>query len=320
MFISRLSKHFKVHQDDFRTASKPEPESLTQGEAAVAGAVGGATAGAVIGASAGYISALDDLRNPQVTVSDETYFSTRPEVVGAHYDDADLMTRYNPTTETTETYWTDDDWDPIIERHRVKAYQEPVFETEQAGMVRQVAGGALKGAAIGAVVGAAGMTAARATGVEVVKPKDILEDTQTAMIAGGAGGTVIGGIAGFHAGKVAQANAQVEVRTAPVYERQHVGWMPLERNARQISRDLNKGSGNYRISYEEIGDRYGNPPFQGQDAVYSNVPVGEQQKEYLSSTLTPLKGAAVGAVTGGVLGVAVGTAASVLTRMVTAKD
>ena len=311
MRIFSFAKH--VHTDDFRsTGKKNAPTSV---EVASKGAIAGAATGAIVGAGVGYVQGLGDLKNPQATVTDETYYSTRPELVGAEYDDADMLTRYNPSTKSTEFYWTDDDWDPIIKRHAVTPYQKPVFHSERPGMLKSVAGGAIKGAAAGAAIGAVGAVAARAAGLEGFGSQEILRDTPLAMAIGGAGGALVGGVAGYHAGSVAQSNALVEVRTAPTYQRQQIGWMPFERNASQISRDLGKGGGNYTIRYDELEGSYGNPPFQGQDKVYSNVQIDEHQQEYRSSTLTPWKGAAFGALTGGILGVAAGAAASVISRM-----
>lgn len=304
-----------INNDDFRPAPKKEPTQAKAGKLAAAGAVGGAAVGAVLGGGVGYLQRLENLANPEAQVSDQVYFSQRPDLVGAYYDDSDMLSRYNPTTESTEFYWTDDDWDPVIDYHDDKPYQKPVFQTEQAGTLKSVAGGAIKGAVIGGVVGAAGVSLARLAGFDKIQPQRVLDDSALAMVAGGAAGAIVGGAAGFHAGAVAQRNALVEVRTAPTYERQQIGWMPYERNASSIARDLGKGSGNYRLNYSELGDRYGKVPFEGQVRVRANVQVGEHQQEFRSSSLTPWKGALTGTLVGGALGVAVGAAASLANRL-----
>lgn len=304
-----------THNDDFKANSTLASSPKSSASKIGAGALGGAAAGAVIGAGIGYAQGLDGLRAPQVTFTDETYFSSMPKLVGASFDDADMISTYNPSTEQWDYHWTSDDWDPIIEGQPHRPYQRPVFENEKPGLLKSVTGGALKGAAVGAVVGAAGALAARAAGLENIEAPDILESTPLSMAVGGASGALIGGFAGYHAGTVAQAHAHVEVRTAPTYETRQIGWMPFERNARQISRDLGKGGGDFRIFYNELGGRYGNPPFEGQTRVYGRVPVGEHQKEFRSSGITPFSGAAFGALTGGLLGVAAGAAASVVSRM-----
>lgn len=314
MRIGSLSRH--IHNDDFRPAQKQKASPGDLKTSAITGATAGAVAGTVVGAAAGYLEGLDNLKNPTAEVTDKVYYSTRPELIGAHYDDEDSHLRYNSSTEQWETVYDDDDWDPIIERHRVKAYQEPVFDSSQAGLLRAIAGGAVKGAVIGGVVGAVGLTAARAAGWNKLNAKEILDNPQMNIAVGAAAGGIIGGLAGYHAGEVAQKHALVEVRTAPTYETQHIGWMPTERNASSIAREFGKGSGDYRLFYREVGERYGTPPFQGQDPVYSKVPVGEHQQEFLSSGITPIKGALIGTGLGAGLGIVVGVAASVLNRMV----
>lgn len=304
-----------THNDDFRAGTDSKRSSKSSATLVGAGALGGAAAGAVIGAGVGYLQGLEGLKSPQVTFTDETYYSTTPQLVGAYYDDADLVTQYNSSTEQWEYYWTSDDFSPIIERNAYRPYQRPVFSSEQPSLLKSVVGGATKGAAVGAVVGAAGTVLARAAGIENVGAAEVLESTPLSMAAGGVGGAIIGGLAGYHAGTVAQANAHVEIRTAPTYETQQIGWMPWERNAGQIAREFGKGGGDYRIFYSEVGDRYGSPPFEGQAPVYSKVPVGEHQQEFRSSGITPFKGAAFGAVSGGILGLAAGAAASVVARM-----
>lgn len=312
MNIRALSRF--VHNDDFRSAA-PTQARPSAGQAVAAGAVGGATVGAVIGAGVGYVQGLDNLRHPQATVTDETYSSTQPRLVGAYYDDEDSTYTYNSLTEQWEWQTDDDDWDPIIERVPNKQYSRPVFHSEQRGVLGSVALGAVKGAAVGGVVGALGVVGARAAGWNGFQANELLANPRSAAVVGGVTGALVGGVAGFHAGKVAQEYAQVEVRTAPTYETQQIGWQPWERNAREISREFNKGGGDFRIYYNEVGDRYGTHPFQGQDPVYSKVQVGEHQQRYLSSTLTPLKGAMLGVAGGAVLGVAVGVGASVFSRL-----
>lgn len=313
MRIGSASRY--LHNDDFRPVKPTDDLKPDTGRAAAAGAVAGATVGAVIGAGVGYVQGLDTLRNPEATVTDETYFSTQPQLVGARYDDEDSTYSYNHFTEQWEWQTDDDDWDPIIERVRNKQYSKPVFHSDQRGILGSVALGALKGAAIGGVVGAVGTIGARAAGWNGLDSRTLLENPGAAAAIGGVTGAVVGGVAGYHAGQVAQKNAQVEVRTAPTYERQQIGWQPTERAARQISRDFNKGSGDFTLRYSEVGDRYGDPPFKGHDPVYSKVQVGEHQQEYRSSSLTPVKGAMLGVAGGAVLGVAVGVGASVFTRL-----
>jgi hypothetical protein len=316
MKIGSLSKF--MHNDDFRSAKPADRVRPRPDKVAAAGAVAGATVGAVVGAGIGYAQGLETLRNPEATVTNETYFSTQPRLVGARYDDEDSNYVYDSFSEEWRWETDDDDWDPIIERVRNKQYSKPVFRTEQAGLLRSVATGALKGAAIGGVVGAVGAVGARAAGWNGLNGGEILENPGVAAAIGGATGAVIGGVAGFQAGKIAQQNALVETRTAPTYERQHIGWQPTERAARQISRDFNKGSGDFELRYSEVGDRYGTPAFQGHDKVYSRVQVGEHSEDYLSSSITPLKGALLGVAGGAALGVAVGVGASVFNRLMEA--
>lgn len=313
MRIGSFSRH--IHNDDFRSAKPDDRVRPKTGNVVAAGAVAGASLGAVVGAGVGYVQGMETLRNPEATVTDETYFSTQPRLVGAEYDDEDSTYTYNSLTEKWEWQTDDDDWDPIIERVRNKQYSKPVFHSNQSGILGSVAVGALKGAAIGGVVGAVGAIGARAAGWNGLSSKHILDNPRAAAAVGGAAGALVGGIAGFHAGQVAQQNALVEVRTAPTYQRQQIGWQPTERAARQIARDFNKGGGDFTLRYSEVGDRYGTPPFKGHDAVYSRVQVGEHQEEYLSSGLTPLKGALLGVAGGAALGVAVGVGASVFSRL-----
>lgn len=313
MRIGSLTRH--LHNDDFRPAKPAGDHKPELAETAAAGALAGASVGAVVGAGVGYLQGLSSLADPQATVTDETYFSTQPRLLGARYDDEDIVYQYNFSTEQYEWRTEDDDWDPIIERAPHKQYSRPEFHTDQRGIVGSVALGALKGAAIGGVVGAVGMVGARAAGWNGLSSKEIFWHPSAAAAVGGGAGALIGGVAGYHAGKVAQQNALVEVRTAPTYQTQQIGWQPTERAARQIARDFNKGSGDFELRYSEVGDRYGDPPFHGHDPVYSRVQVGEHQQRYLSSTLTPLKGALMGVAGGAVLGMTVGVCASVFTMM-----
>jgi hypothetical protein len=314
MRLGNLSRH--LHTDDFRSA-KPAPshtERLAKG--ALHGAAIGSAAGAVIGAGAGYVQGLTNARTPVGEVRDEVFFSQRPELIGASYDDEDTSMSYNSTTESWETETDDDDWDAIVRHHNDKEYRKPGFRLEKPGVVGSVLTGALKGAAIGGVVGAVGVTAARAAGWSGLSSKILVEEPGKAMLLGGAAGVIIGGVAGYHAGQVAHQNALVEVRTAPIYETQQIGWMPTEWNADDIARDLDKGWGDYDIYYKDLPSKYGDVPFQGQDPVYGRVQVGEGPKEYRSTFMTPLTGTLVGVAAGGLLGVAVGAAASVLNRLV----
>lgn len=318
--LTSLTRHLKTSREDFSpsavaAAKRGKTEGL--GADALKGAAVGAGAGAVVGAALGYAKGLEAEADLTYTVQDRTYYSQRPELVGADYDDVDRRRTYNSSKERWETKREDDDWDPIIVSHNDKPYQRPDFLKTGTGILGNVALGALKGAAIGSVVGAVGFTAARLSGVSLETSSNLFEDRRSFLVAGAAGGAVIGGIAGFHAGQVAQQHALREVRTAPVYETRQIGWMPTESNASQIARDLDKGYGDYKIDYRELGGRYGAVPFQGQDPVHAQVQIGETQKEYRSSALTPFTGALVGVAAGSVLGLVTGAAAAVLHDVVT---
>lgn len=306
--LSALTRHIRTSPGDFSPAARAQSNL---GQDALKGAAVGAGVGAVVGAAVGYVDGLKELPQRTVTVHDRTYYSQRPELVGADYDDVDRRSVYNHSQKRWETKREDDDWDPIIVNHNDKPYLRPDFIKTGTGILGNVALGALKGAAIGGVVGAVGFAAARLTGVDL-QTSDLLEDRRTFLIAGAAGGAVLGGIAGFHAGQVAQQHAFSEVRTAPVYENRQIGWMPTESNASQIARDLNKGYGDYKIMYNELGGRYGAVPFEGQDPVRANVQVGETQKVYRSEALNPMTGALAGVAAGSVLGLVTGAAAAVL--------
>ncbi len=299
-------------REDFSPSARSAQARESVGQSAVKGALVGAGAGAAIGAAVGYARGLEGMADQSVTVRDETYYSQRPELVGAEYDDVDYRSRYNHSKEKWERVREDDDWDPIIVKHNDKAYQRPDFIKTGAGMLGSIAAGALTGAALGGVVGAAGSTAARLAGVSFGEGADIFADKRSFLVAGAAGGAVIGGIAGFHAGQVAQEHAVSAVRTAPVYETRQIGWMPTESNASRIARDLGKGSGDYTLDYRELGDRYGAVPFEGQDKVHAKVQVGETQREYRSTALNPINGALAGIAMGGVLGLVTGATAAVL--------
>ena len=114
MKIGSFSKF--THNDDFRPAKPADRVRPRPGNIAAAGAVAGASVGAVVGAGVGYVQGLDTLRNPEATVTDETYFSTQPRLVGAHYDDEDTNYVYDHFNEEWRWETEDDDWDPIIER------------------------------------------------------------------------------------------------------------------------------------------------------------------------------------------------------------
>lgn len=318
MKLSFLKRHLQT-KDDFRL-SKPEPKNPKEGlgKAAAMGGLAGAGVGAAIGAGVGYSKGLSALEDPDVVVKDETYFSQRPELVGAEYDDVDYTSRYNFSKEKWEhNIRQDDDWDPIIKGHDDKPHQRPEFVRSGPSLAGSVAAGALKGAAIGGVVGVTGAVAGRLTGLTPGNFSTPLEGRGSYLGVGAATGAVVGGIAGFYAGQVAHDNATVVSRTAPVYERQQIGWMPTERNASSIAKDLGKGSGDYELNYQELGDRYGVPAFQGQDAVHARVQVGEVSKEFRSNSLGPMTGMLAGVVTGSLVGVATGAAVAVLHELAT---
>lgn len=304
-----LTRHLRTSSGDFSPSVRSRRDGLAAD--ALKGAVVGAGVGAVAGAAAGYSKGLAELPLRRVTVQDQTYYSQRPELVGAEYDDVDRRSHYNSSQDRWETKREDDDWDPIIVNHNDKPYLRPDFLKTGTGILGNVALGAVKGAAIGSVVGAVGFTAARLTGVSL-ETSNLLEDRRNFLVAGAAGGAVLGGIAGFHAGQAAQQHSVSVTRTAPVYEYRQIGWMPTESNASQIARDLGKGWGDYKLDYRELGGRYGAVPFEGQDPVRANVQVGETSQVYRSETLTPVTGALVGVAAGSVLGLVTGAAAAVL--------
>ena len=305
-----IRSRFRIQSDDFRT-SKAKPSAKEVASSGAKGAAVGAGLGAAIGAGVGYAKGLANMEAQEITVTDTTYYSRQPHLVGAEYDDTDMVYEYDFFAEEYRWKTDDDDWDAIVQHSDDKAYQKPQFQSSHTGVLGAVATNALKGAVIGGVVGTLGATAARVAGWNDQSAEMLSTKTPKYAGVGLATGAVIGAGAGYYAGVVSQNNAITEIRTAPVYENQTIGWIPLERNARQISKDLGKGSGDYTLDYNELNGRYGSTPFEGQDSVVAKVPVGEVQKEFTSNRLSPVTGALAGMAIGGLIGTAVGTIASV---------
>lgn len=131
-----------------------------------------------------------------------------------------------------------------------------------------------------------------------------------APLIGLAAGTVAGAAVGAYAGSVAQSRAQELVQTVrtPVTVDQRLGWVPHARDYHELRPQADSQR---QIFYQTQPGV--NEPFSGRREVVRPVPTGafsEKVETSRSYTLTPLKGAligaGVGAVVGGLSGVAVG--------------
>jgi len=237
------------------------------------GVVIGAGLGAAAGAVVGTAMGIHSLATDQVTiVTDRTEF-THPQLLGAKFIPEDCTTHftYDDKGNISGSYQTCDD-----------PYFRPIIRENPTGLIQErqrfahsnwlgPLSGALIGLAAGAAVGAAG---------------------------------------GAYAGSVAQSRAQDLIQTVrtPVTENQRIGWVP---HARDWSSLRNQADGSRQLFYEtQLGT---NEPFSGKREVVRAVPTGqwsEQVETSRSFTLTPLKGAIIGAglgaVVGGMSGVAVG--------------
>lgn len=276
------------------------------------GVVIGAGIGAAVGAVAGTAAGLHSLATDQVTiVTDRTEF-THPQLLGAKFIPEDCTTHftYDDKGNLSGSYQTCDDpyFRPIIRENPTGLIQERqrFAHSNWLGPVS----GALIGIGIGTVAGAivGGI-------VGHLKEDSFASEPQRGVgnktpLLGLAAGALVGAAGGAYAGSVAQSRAQDLVQTVrtPVTVNQRIGWVPF---AREWSGLRNQADSSRQLFYEtRLGS---DEPYSGQREVVRAVPTGafsEQVETSKSLTLTPLKGALIGAglgaVVGGMSGVAVG--------------
>lgn len=276
------------------------------------GVVIGAGVGAAVGAAVGTAMGIHSLATDQVSiVTDRTEF-THPQLIGARFIPEDCTTHftYDDKGNLSGSYQTCDDpyFRPLIRENSTGLIQERqrFAHTNWLGPLS----GAVIGLGIGTVAGAivGGL-------VGHLKP-DVFEQSPQREVGnktpfiGLAAGAAIGAAGGAYAGSVAQSRAQELVQTVrtPVTENQRIGWVPLARDWRDLRPQADSSR---QIFYEtQLGT---NEPYSGKREVVRAVPTGafsEKVETTKSFTLTPLKGAllgaGLGAVVGGMSGVAVG--------------
>jgi hypothetical protein len=271
----------------------------------------GAGLGAALGAAAGTAWGLHSLRADQVSVvTDRTEF-THPELVGAKFIPEDCTTHYTYDSDgnMNGSYQTCDDpyWRPLIHQKPTGLFQDKqrFAHTHWLGPIS----GALIGLGTGLVAGAiVGGLVGHLTEAGSSVPKSGVGDR--APLIGLAGGAVTGAAVGYYAGSLAQSRAQDLVQSVrtPVTSNQRIGWVPHARDYRDLRPQVD---GSRQLFYPTQPGV--NEPYSGRREVVRAVPTGEFRSEVETSrsyTLTPLKGAllgaGLGAVVGGLSGVAVG--------------
>ncbi|MBI3926965.1 MAG: hypothetical protein HY319_15625 [Armatimonadetes bacterium] len=283
----------------------------------------GAGIGAAVGGAAGFAWGLHNLGQDQVSVTTFRTELTRPVVVGADFDSG--WPQMIPVGDTYMTIYHPDDWDPVIEQRAIGVHHDrQALQSDMGfGPVAGAVGGLVAGAVLGGLTGVvAGMVWRDEDGSREPRVPDREEKRRLARLAdraplvGAAAGGVLGAAAGTWAGLASQARSQTLTQTLfePVARRELIGWIPHNSDTKDLREFFHDGG---TIFYHELGDRFGNPPFQGKEAVYAEVPTGELRGTLSTQTihgLSPVTGAIGGAVVGAAGGFLAGVAAGVLMK------
>ena len=273
----------------------------------------GAAAGTVVGAAVGMHSLVTD----QVDVVTQRTEFLHPELKGAQYIPQSCTTQYTYDDKGDISGWYEncspDYFNPLVENRPTGLIEERRTFTHTnwlgpiSGALIGMGTGLLAGAVIGGLAG------------KLKSEEDYgwNHDYQASLgvgnkspLVGAAAGAAVGGAAGFAAGTYAQSKAQdiVESIRTPITVDQRIGWVPSTSDYSSLRPSMDQSQSVY---YNTEPGR--TEPFSGRTPVVRPVPTGEYREHTVSSrsyTLTPLKGALVGAgigaAVGGLTGVAVG--------------
>ncbi len=329
---SFLHKHLAVKSDYTPRASlvnRARSEGLSK-------PLVGAGVGAAVGGTAGFLWGASNLSNDQVAVVQHSEGITRPELIGASYDDADTYTTTYTTTDsngnsTTHTQWHYDpaDWDPII-RNNPTGFQDQKKIYQHSSAFGPLTGAAV-GAGVGAIVGALITSLTKIVDDEPAgwarqpnKPdtdekKILAARADQAPLAGAVAGTLLGAGAGAWAGTLASSRNQTFTQTyqQPIYEARTLGYIPSNSQTRDIP---GRHWGDFDVMYKDLPENLnGNPRFsEGGEQVRRPVFTGRYEPVTLTTEshwLTPAKGALIGGGLGGAVGLATGVASGILMKI-----
>lgn len=296
----------------------------------------GAGVGAAVGGTAGFLWGAGNLSNDQVTVVQHSEGITRPELVGASYDDADTYTTTYTTTDsngnsTTHTQWHHDpaDWDPII-RNNPTGYQDQKKIYQHSSSFGPLTGAAV-GAGVGAIVGTLITSLTKIVDDEPAgwsrqpkqpdteEKKTLAARADQAPLVGAVAGTLLGAGAGAWAGSLASGRNQTFIQTyqKPIYETRTLGYIPSNSQTRDIP---GRHWGDFDVMYKDLPENlHGSPRFSsGGEVVRRPVFTGDYQATTLTTNshwLTPAKGALIGGGLGGAVGLATGVASGILMKI-----
>lgn len=288
------------------------------------GVLVGAGLGAAAGAGVGYAVGMRNLAADQVTVQTDAFEVTRPVLVGADYDPSSTTYVPDPDGDGPMTArWDHDpaDWDPIVEMRGtgVTFTRDRLVRSMEWGPIQGALLGLGAGAVIGGLLGLVTHLVARGSppSTETTHP-GLARAADRAPLAGTAVGALAGGAAGFAMGRLSESKNVVytQVVKEPVMVDRTLGWIPRVSQRDDIPKELFRPGS--KVYYQDLPEgRFGNPPFQGSEAVVRKVPTGELAPRTVSEqshALNTLTGTLIGVGMGAAIGLAGGVATGVVMK------